>query len=49
MIFYSSGFFEEYDCKKDNFFQIYIVCNTVKVFTVAFDQFSASLLNKSIS
>jgi len=35
--------------KQHNLFEIEIIRNIINVFTVTFDQFNASLLNKSIS
>ncbi len=34
--------------KEQHLFEIEIFCNIISVFTVTFDQFNASLLNKSI-
>ncbi len=35
--------------KEEHLFKIEIFCNIMNVFTVAFDKFNASLLNKNIN
>ncbi len=35
--------------KEQHLLEVEILCNNVKVFTVAFDQINTSLLNKSIN
>ncbi len=38
-----------FDLKEQYLFEIYIFCDIINVFTVTFDQFNASLLNKNIN
>ncbi len=45
---YFSGFFDESKVQKSRMYLKQIVCNIINVFTATFDQFNASLLNKSI-
>ncbi len=42
-----SGFFDELKVQKNSiYFEIEIICNIINLFTVTFDQFNASLMNK---
>jgi len=48
-VIFLSWFFDEYKVKKKkDLFRTEIFCNIINIFTVDFDQFNASLLNKSI-
>ncbi len=42
-----SGFFDEYSSEEQHLSEIQLFCNIINVF-ITFDQFKASLLNKSI-
>jgi len=43
-----SGFFDGQSSKQQHLFETEMVYNIINVFTVTFDQFNASLLNKRI-
>ncbi len=47
MILQNKTFWEEIS-KEQHLFEIEILCNILNVFTVTFDQFNTSLLNKTI-
>ncbi len=44
-----SGFFDEQSSEEQHLSEIEIFCNIINVFIITFDQFEASLLNKSIN
>ncbi len=48
-VIHFSEYLDEYEVQKSRIFGIEIFCNIINIFTVTFDQFKNSCLNKSIN